>query len=57
MAYLNAQLSLFEVKFKGDKFPKSAEELLGKSGSRSKPYSDDQWRGLAKVLEMSFGED
>lgn len=56
MAYINAQLSLFDVKFKGDKFPKSAEELLGKS-TVAKAYTDVQWRGLAKVLEMSFGDD
>ncbi len=56
MAYLNAQLSLFDVKFKGDKFPKSVDELIGKSGSHSKPYTVEQWQALAKVLEANFGD-
>jgi hypothetical protein len=44
---------LFDVKFNGKHFPKSADELLSK-GKHSKPLTDDQWRGLAKALEATF---
>lgn len=55
MAHLNAQLSLFDVKFKGDKFPKSAEDILGKS-KNADPYTKDQWMAFLMAAEGMFGD-
>ena len=56
IAYLNAQLSLYDVKFSGKHFPKSADDLLNKSKVQ-KSYSKEQWLGLAKVLDETYGKD
>lgn len=55
IAHLNAQLSLFDIKFDGKKWPKSSDDLIG--GTTHKPaYTEEQWRGLAAAMKQQFSD-
>ncbi len=54
MSYLTAQLSLFEVKFDGKMFPKSADHLLGKEGTHV-AKTRNEWLALVAAMEANFG--
>lgn len=60
MSYLTARLCLYDLRFKGDQFPKSPQDVLAwfksEGGDQNKPMSVEQWKLVARVLDDAFGE-